>query len=70
VTGATGGASSTVISPSTGFGVDAGLILPFGIALDASGNVWVTSFAGNAVVQFVGLATPVKTPVLGPPSLP
>jgi hypothetical protein len=32
--------------------------------------VWVTSFAGNAVVQFVGLATPVKTPVLGPPSLP
>ena len=46
------------------------MIEPFGIAVDASGNVWVANFAANAVTQFVGLASPVKTPLLGPPSAP
>jgi streptogramin lyase len=70
LTGATGGATSTAISPTAGFGLDAGLVQPFGIALDASGNIWVTNFAGNSVTQFVGLASPVKTPMLGLPAAP
>jgi sugar lactone lactonase YvrE len=68
--GATGGAPSSVLSPSGGLGVDAGLIEPFGIALDASGNAWVTSFASASVTQFVGLTSPVKTPLLGPATQP
>jgi streptogramin lyase len=67
---ATGGASSAALSPSYGFGLDAGLASPFGIALDASGNVWVANFAGNTLTTFVGLAAPVKTPLLGPPVQP
>jgi hypothetical protein len=36
---------------------------PLGIAIDESGNVWIaTGNAGN-VVQFVGAATPVRTPL-------
>jgi streptogramin lyase len=51
-------------------GLDAGLSEPFGVAVDASGNLWVTSFAGDALTQFVGLVAPIKTPLLGPPQQP
>ena len=37
-TGAASGVTSTALSPGTGFGVDAGLIEPFGEAIDASGK--------------------------------
>ena len=57
--------TSTPISPSTGFGVDAVLGQPFGIAADASGNIWLANFANNSLTQFVGLAAPTKTPRLG-----
>jgi streptogramin lyase len=60
----------TPISPSTGFGSDASLSAPFSIAVDASGNVWVSNQGSNAVTEFLGAATPVKTPVIGPPQLP
>ena len=33
------------------------------IAVDGSGGVWVTNSAGNSVMQFVGAATPVVTPL-------
>lgn len=69
-TSASGGAGSTSISPSSGFGLDAGLLEPFGIALDASGNAWVANFATNTVTQFVGLASPTRTPLLGPAAKP
>jgi len=68
--GAVGGAASTPISPASGFGLDSGLDQPFGIALDASGNVWITNFGGVTLTQFVGLATPVKTPLNGLPTTP
>jgi streptogramin lyase len=67
---ATGGAASTALSPSYGLGLDAGLAEPFGIAADASGNLWVTSFANSTLTQFVGLVAPIKTPLLGPPQQP
>lgn len=51
------------------------------VQIDATGNVWLannwtlgSSFAefvgGNGLVQLVGAATPVRTPLIGPPSRP
>jgi streptogramin lyase len=70
LTGANSGPTSSAISPSYGFGLDAGLSTPLGLALDASGDVWVAGYGNNAVVQFVGLASPIATPLLGPPAKP
>jgi streptogramin lyase len=61
----------TPLSPGAGLGTDAQLGSPFALAIDQSGNLWVTNSNGaNTVTAFVGLATPVKTPLLGPPQLP
>jgi sugar lactone lactonase YvrE len=61
----------TPLSPQAGLGTDAHLGSPFALAIDQSGNLWVTNSNGaNTVTVFVGLATPVKTPLLGPPQLP
>ena len=40
------------------------------MAIDASGNVWVTNFGSNVLTEFVGMAAPVKTPLLGPVRVP
>lgn len=40
---------------------------PVGIAIDASGNVWVTNSGGNNVTEIVGVATgPQYFPYSGP----
>jgi streptogramin lyase len=70
ITGANSGPTSTAISPASGFGMDAGMEGPHGIAIDSSGSVWVSDSSLNAVTQFVGLAAPVATPLLGPPKQP
>jgi streptogramin lyase len=36
---------------------------PFGIAIDGSGNLWFTYYADNEIVELVGVATPVVTPL-------
>jgi sugar lactone lactonase YvrE len=36
-----------------------------GIAIDPSGNVWITNGFGNQVFEIVGAAVPVTTPVIG-----
>jgi len=36
---------------------------PSAIALDSSGNLFITNQAGNSVTQLIGLATPVSTPI-------
>jgi streptogramin lyase len=59
-----------LLSPSTGFGADASLLAPYGVAIDASGNLWVTNSGKNTLTQFIGVATPVKTPLAGPPQAP
>jgi streptogramin lyase len=59
-----------LLSPSTGFGADASLLAPYGVAIDASGNLWVTNSGKNTLTQFIGIATPVKTPLAGPPQAP
>lgn len=68
------GATSTnpgqILSPAAGFATDANLLEAYAIAVDASGNLWVTDFGNDTVTEFVGLAAPVKTPLLGPPQTP
>jgi streptogramin lyase len=68
--GVNGSNAGQAISPSSGFGTDAGLREPYGIALDASGSVWVSNYGLSTITQFPGAATPVKTPLAGPPELP
>jgi hypothetical protein len=46
------------------------MLEPYALALDASGNAWVSNFGNDTVTQFVGIATPIKTPFAGPPTLP
>lgn len=58
------------LSPSSGFGLDANLLEPDGIAIDASGNVWVSNFGLSTITQFLGAATPVKTPLIDTAQLP
>ncbi len=65
----------TAISPATGYqpssqtAIDpvvvghTGLQSPHGLAIDGSGNVWVTNFTANSVTLVLGLATPVVTPI-------
>lgn len=68
------------LSPdTTGYAFD-GLQRSTGLGLDSSGNVWVTNNwkqiparinpGGDGLVAFIGLASPVKTPVIGPPQRP
>jgi sugar lactone lactonase YvrE len=68
------GAKATVpgasLSPATGLGADAGLLEAYALALDASGNIWVSNQGNNTITKFIGLGTPVKTPLSGPPQLP
>ena len=65
--GSNSAVSGTPLSPATGLGTDAQLGSPFALAVDASGNLWVTNSNGaNTVTVFISLASPVKTPLLGP----
>ena len=56
----------TLVSPSVGYLSPAmGLAEPTSLAIDGSGNVWVTLSGGanSAVSEFIGLAKPVVTPL-------
>jgi sugar lactone lactonase YvrE len=68
--GADGANPGQGISPASGFGKDANLREPYGIALDASGDLWVTNFGLSTITQFLGAGTPVKTPLVGAAQLP
>jgi hypothetical protein len=68
--GASASAPGTVLSPAAGYGAGARLLEAYAIAIDAGGNVWVTNFGSNTVTEFVGLAAPVRTPLLGPVTIP
>jgi hypothetical protein len=69
--GYTAAMPGTPLSPVGGLGSDAGLGSPFALAVDQSGNLWVTNSNGaNTVTVFIGLASPVKLPLLGPAQLP
>jgi sugar lactone lactonase YvrE len=68
--GADGSNPGQAISSARGYGTDASLREPYGIALDASGDVWVANFGLSTLTQFLGAGTPVKTPLVGPAQLP
>ena len=36
---------------------------PVGVAVDASGCVWTTNSGANTVAKFIGLSTPIATPI-------
>jgi hypothetical protein len=68
------------LSPDAGYFSDA-LVRVTGVQIDASGNVWAANNwliegftsknpGGHEVVVFVGLAAPVKPPLIGPPRRP
>ncbi len=67
--------NSTTVAAGTGLtpfglGKDAGLVEPFAIAPDASGNLWISNRAKDTVVMFFGLATPTVTPAPPLPKAP
>ena len=55
---------STNLSPSDGFGfqVNPAITNAYGIAVDGSGNVWVTDGSSN-ITEYVGAAAPTKNPI-------
>ncbi len=68
--GASAATPGAVLSPSGGLGTDANLLEAYKIAVDASGNLWISNFGSNILTQFVGLAPPVGTPQIGLPVAP
>jgi hypothetical protein len=74
-----GDKTGDAISPDTGYSFD-GLTRNTGVAIDPSGNVWLannwlnvpfqTNPGGHELVVFIGLAAPVKAPLIGPPEQP
>ena len=55
--------------------VGAGLNTPGAIAIDPSGDLWVSntsifSPSTDEIAEFVGIAGPVMTPQIGPPTVP
>jgi hypothetical protein len=63
--------AGVALSPSTGY-IGGGLGVPGAVAVDGSGNVWVTDFyPGGGLNELVGAATPVITPICaGLPATP
>ena len=68
--GSTAASPGQALSPATGWLADANLSEPSGLAIDASGNLWISNFGSNTLTEVVGAATPVKTPLIGPVQLP
>jgi sugar lactone lactonase YvrE len=70
LSGVNSGSPGTPISPSTGYGLDADLLVPFSLAIDASGNIWISNTGGNSLVMFFGMAAPTLTPMTNTPQAP
>jgi streptogramin lyase len=74
--GAGSASPGSALSPAGGLGQ--GLAQPYGLAIDASGNVWISNFHGDkstnvssgTVTVLLGAASPVRTPMVGPPQRP
>lgn len=68
---------AAISPPARGFS-NGGLEHLTAVQVDESGNVWVANnwttlsppTGGNGLVEFIGLAAPVRTPLIGPPQRP
>jgi hypothetical protein len=73
-----GAASGAVLSPPRRGFTNGGLQHLTAVQIDPSGDVWVANnwskvspiTGGNGLVEFIGLAAPVKTPLIGAPQSP
>jgi DNA-binding beta-propeller fold protein YncE len=54
--------AGTAMTSSTGF-QSSTMLSPTGIAVDSSGDVWVTNKGNSTVSEFVSAAVPVATPL-------
>ncbi len=70
IAGASSAQPGAILAPAAGWTPELPLQASFALAIDASGNVWVTNFGNNSLTEFVGLAAPVKTPQIGPAAAP
>ena len=63
--------AGAALSPTTGY-TGGGLDGPLALAIDAAGNIWVinNTNSSSSVTEFIGLAPPIKTPLLGLPQSP
>jgi streptogramin lyase len=68
--GSNSSSPGTAISRSTGYGLDAGLLLPYALAVDPSGNIWISNTGGASLVMFFGMGAPTKTPLPVTPQAP
>jgi streptogramin lyase len=55
--------AGTAITSASNLIKGAGLNRPTWIAADGSGNLWLPNNSGNSVTEFIGIATPVITPL-------
>jgi len=70
--------TGAVMSPTARGFNDGGLEHLTAVQIDESGNVWVANnwttlsppSGGNGLVEFIGMAAPVRTPLIGPPQRP
>jgi hypothetical protein len=76
LSGSNSATPGTEVSPSTGvhghggFGYDAGLVEPYSLAPDRSGNLWVSDDGQDSLVMFFGLTAPTVTPLQPVPTAP
>ena len=70
LSGVNSSSPGTPLSPSMGFGLDAKLLEPYGIAVDPSGDVWISNTGGESLVEFFGMAAPTRTPMPVTPLAP
>jgi hypothetical protein len=55
--------AGVAISPSTNYNYGGILDDPLNLAIDPSGNIWVTNYGGSKIVEVIGAAAPVVTPL-------
>ena len=69
-----GATTGDVISPAEGYRPTGFLERPTGLELDSGGSVWIVNnfqtnpenAGGTSILQYIGLAAPVQTPLIGP----
>jgi streptogramin lyase len=63
--------SGKPMTPSiTGFYADGYCDAVHGLAIDGAGNIWFANTGTSTLVEVIGIASPVKTPVIGPVQKP